>query len=153
MNDLRRKYIDSLDKIQSSKYLITISSQKSNYPIETFKKEIRLLNKRLNQRLIHKRRYKKSPNRVTFYCFFESSNNKNLTHVHIVLDIPDHFRDRPCSTRLDRFKKQTFSIVPIVTIMTKYIPETYSIDCRERHYSVEYSTKHYSDYNDNFDVF
>jgi hypothetical protein len=37
--------------------LVSISSNKTNYSIFKFKKDIQFINKRLNQRLIHRRKY------------------------------------------------------------------------------------------------
>ena len=95
-------------------------------------------NNRLNQKLIHKRHYKKSPNRIVFYCFFEQSKDKVLTHTHILLRVPSLYKDR---------------INEIASVIRKYLPYKFELEVRNKDYSIEYSTKHYSDYNDNFDVY
>ena len=96
------------------------------------------INKRLNQKLIHKRHYKKSPNRIVFYCFFEQSKDKLLTHTHILLRVPSTYKDR---------------IDEIASVIRKYLPHKFELEVRNKDYSIEYSTKHYSDFNDNFDVY
>lgn len=140
--------IDSDDNVLLKDYFFTITSQKTDYSIVLFKKDIRFINKRLNQKLIHKRHYKKSPNRIVFYCFFEQSQTKLLTHTHILLRVPFNYKDR---------------IDEIASVIRKYLPIKYckkkrrfikfELEVRNKDYSIEYSTKHYSDYNDNFDVY
>ena len=140
--------IDSDDNVLLKDYFFTITSQRTDYPIVLFKKDIRFINKRLNQKLIHKRHYKKSPNRIVFYCFFEQSQTKLLTHTHILLRVPFNYKDR---------------IDEIASVIRKYLPIKYckkkrrfikfELEVRNKDYSIEYSTKHYSDYNDNFDVY
>ena len=130
--------IDSDNNVLLKDYFFTITSQRTDYPIVLFKKDIRFINKRLNQKLIHKRNYKKSPNRIVFYCFFEQSKDKLLTHTHILLRVPINYKDR---------------IDEIASVIRKYLPHKFELEVRNKDYSIEYSTKHYSDYNDNFDVF
>jgi len=140
--------IDSDNNVLLKDYFFTITSQRTDYSIDLFKKDIRFINKRLNQKLIHKRHYKKSPNRIVFYCFFEQSKNKLLTHTHILLRVPFNYKDR---------------IDEIASVIRKYLPIKYckkkrrfikfELEVRNKDYSIEYSTKHYSDYNDNFDVY
>ena len=130
--------IDSDNNVLLKDYFFTITSQRTDYPIVLFKKDIRFINKRLNQKLIHKRRYKKSPNRIVFYCFFEQSKDKLLTHTHILLRVPSLYKDR---------------INEIASVIRKYLPYKFELEVRNKDYSIEYSTKHYSDYNDNFDVY
>ena len=50
--------------------LITITTSKTNYSVETFKKKIRLFNAMLNKK-IFKRRWKKHINRIVFFTFIE----------------------------------------------------------------------------------
>ena len=129
-------------------HFFTITSQKTNYQIYSLKKDIRLINQRLNQKLIHRRKYKKSPNRIVFYCYFEKSNNKLLTHVHFLLRVPI---------------KYIYQTDKIASIIREYLPIKYckkkrrfikfELEVRNKDYSIQYSTKHYSDYNDNFDVY
>ena len=130
--------IDSDNNVLLKDYFFTITSQRTDYPIVLFKKDIRFINKRLNQKLIHKRHYKKSPNRIVFYCFFEQSTDKVLTHTHILLRVPSLYKDR---------------INEIASVIRKYLPHKFELEVRNKDYSIEYSTKHYSDYNDNFDVY
>jgi hypothetical protein len=129
-------------------HFFTITSQITDYQIYSFKKDIRLINQRLNQRLIHRRKYKKSPNRIVFYCYFEKSNNKLLTHVHFLLRVPI------------KYIYQTDKIASVIrkSLPNKYCEKTesfhkFQLEVREEEYSIQYSTKHYSDYNDNFDVY
>ena len=130
--------IDSDNNVLLKDYFFTITSQRTDYPIVLFKKDIRFINKRLNQKLIHKRHYKKSPNRIVFYCFFEQSKDKLLTHTHILLRVPSTYKDRTDE---------------IASVIRKYLPHKFELEVRNKDYSIEYSTKHYSDYNDNFDVY
>lgn len=130
--------IDSDDNVLLKDYFFTITSQRTDYSIVLFKKDIRFINKRLNQKLIHKRYYKKSPNRIVFYCFFEQSKDRVLTHTHILLRVPSLYKDR---------------IDEIASVIRKYLPYKFELEVRNKDYSIEYSTKHYSDYNDNFDVY
>ena len=51
--------IDSDDNVLLKDYFFTITSQRTDYSIDIFKKDIRFINKRLNQKLIHRRKYKK----------------------------------------------------------------------------------------------
>ena len=41
----------------------------------------------------------------------------------------------------------------IASVIRKYLPHKFELEVRNKDYSIEYSTKHYSDYNDNFDVY
>ena len=144
-NRIRQSYrlafesvIDSDDNVFLKDYFFTITSQRTDYSIDIFKKDIRYINKRLNQKLVHKRKYKKSLNRIVFYCFFEQSKDKLLTHTHILLRVPSLYKDR---------------INEIASVIRKYLPHKFELEVRNKDYSIEYSTKHYSDYNDNFDVY
>ena len=144
-NRIRQSYrlafesvIDSDDNVFLKDYFFTITSQRTDYSIDIFKKDIRYINKRLNQKLVHKRKYKKSLNRIVFYCFFEQSKDKLLTHTHILLRVPSLYKDR---------------INEIASVIRKYLPYKFELEVRNKDYSIEYSTKHYSDYNDNFDVY
>ncbi len=130
--------IDSDDNVLLKDYFFTITSQRTDYSIDIFKKDIRFINKRLNQKLIHKRHYKKSPIRIVFYCFFEQSKDKLLTHTHILLRVPIKYKDKTDE---------------IASVIRKYLPHKFELEVRNKDYSIEYSTKHYSDYNDNFDVY
>jgi uncharacterized Fe-S radical SAM superfamily protein PflX len=130
--------LDSNDNVLLKDYFFTITSQRTDYSIDIFKKDIRFINKRLNQKLIHRRKYKKSPNRIVFYCFFEHSKEKLLTHTHILLRVPVEYKNKTDE---------------IASIIRKYLPYKFELEVRNKNYSIEYSTKHYSDYNDNFDVF
>ena len=144
-NRIRQSYrlafesvIDSDDNVFLKDYFFTITSQRTDYSIDIFKKDIRYINKRLNQKLVHKRKYKKSLNRIVFYCFFEQSKDKLLTHTHILLRVPSLYKDR---------------INEIASVIRKYLPHKFELEVRNKDYSIQYSTKHYSDYNDNFDVY
>jgi uncharacterized Fe-S radical SAM superfamily protein PflX len=130
--------IDSDDNVFLKDYFFTITSQRTDYSIDIFKKDIRYINKRLNQKLVHKRKYKKSLNRIVFYCFFEQSKDKLLTHTHILLRVPIKYKDKTDE---------------IASVIRKYLPHKFELEVRNKDYSIEYSTKHYSDYNDNFDVY
>ena len=130
--------INSDNNVLLKDYFFTITSQRTDYSIDIFKKDIRFINKRLNQKIIHKRKYKKSLNRIVFYCFFEQSKNKLLTHTHILLRVPVKYKDK---------------IDEIASVIRKYLPYKFELEVRNKDYSIRYSTKHYSDYNDNFDVF
>ena len=130
--------VNSEDNIFLKDYFFTITSQKTDYPIILFKKDIRYINQRLNQKLIHRRKYKTSPNRIVFYCFFEQSKEKLLTHTHILLRVPFKYKDKTDE---------------IASVIRKYLPYKFELEVRNKDYSIEYSSKHYSNYNDNFDVY
>ena len=130
--------LDSNDNVLLKDYFFTITSQKTDYSLDLFKKDIRFINQRLNQKLIHRRKYKKSPTRIVFYCFFEQSKDRLLTHTHILLRVPVKYKDKTDE---------------IASVIRKYLPHKFELEVRNKDYSIEYSTKHYSDYNDNFDVF
>ena len=130
--------VDLDDNVYLKEHFFTITSQRTDYPLPIFKQDIRFLNKRLNQKIIHRRKYKTSPNRIVFYCFFEHSKEKLLTHTHILLRVPVEYKNKTDE---------------IASIIRKYLPYKFELEVRNKNYSIEYSTKHYSDYNDNFDVF
>ena len=130
--------LDSNDNVLLKDYFFTITSQKTDYSLDLFKKDIRFINQRLNQKLIHRRKYKKSPTRIVFYCFFEQSKDRLLTHTHILLRVPVKYKDKTDE---------------IASVIRKYLPHKFELEVRNKDYSIRYSTKHYSDYNDNFDVF
>ena len=133
-----KNVVDSDDNVYLKEHFFTITSQRTDYPLPIFKQDIRFLNKRLNQKIIHRRKYKKSLNRIVFYCFFEHSKEKLLTHTHILLRVPVEYKNKTDE---------------IASIIRKYLPYKFELEVRNKNYSIEYSTKHYSDYNDNFDVF
>jgi hypothetical protein len=130
--------INSDNNVYLKKYFFTITSQRTDYPLTIFKKDIRFINKRLNQKIIHRRKYKTLLNRIVFYCFFEHSKEKLLTHTHILLRVPFEYENKTDE---------------IASIIRKYLPNKFELEVRNKNYSIEYSTKHYSYYNDNFDVF
>jgi len=130
--------LDSNDNVLLKDYFFTITSQKTDYSLDLFKKDIRFINQRLNQKLIHRRKYKKSPTRIVFYCFFEQSKDRLLTHTHILLRVPVKYKDKTDE---------------IASVIRKYLPHKFELEVRNKDYSIRYSTKHYSEYNDNFDVF
>jgi hypothetical protein len=41
----------------------------------------------------------------------------------------------------------------ITGVIRKYLPYKFELEVRNEDYSIGYSTKHYSHYNDNFEVF
>ena len=123
-------------------HILTITSNQTNYQLDNFKKDIRLINKRLNQKLIHKRKYKKSLNRIVFFTFFEQSLDKELTHCHIIMRIPIFFKTKQ-------------KIDEIIEVINKYLPPKFSVRLTKRNKKItrNYSTKKTSTNNDNFDVF
>ena len=123
-------------------YILTITSNQTNYHLDKFKKDIREINKRLNQQLIHKRKYKKSPDRIVFFTFFEQSQDRDLTHCHIILRIPIFFN----------YKEK---INEMTSVVEKYLPPKFSIKLTKRNKKTtrNYTTKKTSTNNDNFEVF
>ena len=106
--------------------------------IDLFKKDVRIINAMINKKFF-KRRYKRSPNRIAFYCFFEKSANKLLTHCHLIMRIPNYLKEK---------------IEILMCIAEKCVLKfRYFIHFKKVPYSVSYMTKHYSDHNDNFEVF
>ena len=133
-------------------HLFHISTNQTNYSIDKFKKDLRLLNKRVNQQKIHKRQYKKSPNRIVFFCFIEQSQDKTLTHTHMILRVPDFLKDKLEDIRetIEKylppyFNKETrrFEDTRFTVKLTKRTPKI----------TRNYSTKKKTTHNDNFDVF
>ena len=145
MNRQRQDYRDALenaidqdDNHYLKDYLVTITSQKTDYPIDLFKKDVRIINAMINKKFF-KRRYKRSPNRIAFYCFFEKSANKLLTHCHLIMRIPNYLKEK---------------IEILMCIAEKCVLKfRYFIHFKKVPYSVSYMTKHYSNHNDNFEVF
>jgi len=123
-------------------HILTITSNQTDYHLDNFRKDIRLINKRLNQQLIHKRKYKKSPDRIVFFTFFEQSIDKELTHCHIIMRIPIFFKTKQ-------------KIDEIIEVINKYLPPKFSVRLTKRNKKItrNYSTKQTSTNNDNFDVF
>ena len=123
-------------------HILTITSNQTNYHLDKFKKNIREINKRLNQQLIHKRKYKKSPDRIVFFTFFEQSQDKDLTHCHIILRIPIFFN----------YKEK---INEMTSVIEKYLPPKFSVKLTKRNKKTtrNYTTKKTSTNNDNFEVF
>ena len=146
MNIQREQYRDALENAIDSNnnhylktHFFTICSQKTDYPIDHMKRDMKNINRQINQFFIHKRRYKRSPNRIAFYSFFEKSKDKKLTHCHFIMRIPNFLKNK---------------IEVIQSVLQKYVSKIcYSLTVKNKDYSIKYSTKYYSDHNDNFDVF
>ena len=102
MNSPRRQYRDAFRFVRDENnqtlikdHFITITSNQTNYSKDQLKKDIRLINKNTNKRLLskyllisNKRHYKLSKDRIVFFCFFEKSKSKLLTHSHIIIRVP-----------------------------------------------------------------
>ncbi len=144
LRDLYRKSFENPknidDQIYIKDHLLHISSNQTRYDLDDFKKDIRLINKRLNQKLIHRRKYKKSPNRIVFFIFYEQSQDKELTHCHILLRVPKFLKNK---------------IKKLVRIIEKHLPPLFSVRLTKRtqQISVKYPTKRTHELNDNFDVY
>ena len=123
-------------------HILTITSNQTNYHLDNFSKDIRRLNKRLNQQMIHKRRYKKSPDRIVFFTFYEQSQDKDLTHCHIIMRIPIFFNQKEQINEMTR-------------VLEKYLPPKFTLELtnRNKKTTTHYTTKKTSTKNDNFDVF
>jgi hypothetical protein len=136
-----REAIDSDHNVLIKDKLVSISSNKTNYSIFKFKKDIQFINKRLNQRLIHRRKYKRSPNRIVFWCFFEKSKGKLLTHTHMILRVPVNLKDY-----VDTIIEKT---------IRRYLPSGFSLVISHQQDAIGYSTKYYSNIfrDEMFEVF
>ena len=77
-----------------------------------------------------------------FFTFFEQSQDKDLTHCHIILRIPIFFN----------YKEK---INEMTSIVEKYLPPKFSIKLTKRNKKTtrNYTTKKTSTNNDNFEVF
>jgi hypothetical protein len=146
MNKQREDYRYALETAKDSDnnhylktHFFTICTQKTDYQIELMKRDMKNINRQVNQFFIHKRKYKKSPNRIVFYSFFEKSKDKKLTHCHFICRIPNFLKHK---------------IEVLSSVLEKFVSKLkYSFRVRKEDYSIAYPTKHYSDHNDNFDVF
>lgn len=119
--------------------LITITTSKTNYSVETFKKKIRLFNAMLNKK-IFKRRWKKHINRIVFFTFIEKSPTNELLHCHMLIRVPDYLNANEIIC--------TFNAV-VIRFKDDYDNDEFEFDCRDRWNAIKYSTKQFSDYNDN----
>ena len=134
--------------------LLHISSNQSNYKQDQLREDIRLLNKRINQHFIHKRQYKKSPDRIVFYCFIEQSPSKDLTHSHIILRVPEFLKDK-----IDQIRDEVERHLPLFYNKDLTPPRyektkhTVKLTTRDPKIVRNYSTKTISKFNDIFDVF
>ena len=147
VNRLRDLYRESFEnpknennQIHIKDHLLHISSNQTDYNLDKFKKDIRLINKKVNQKLIHRRKYKKSPNRIVFFTFFEQSVDKELTHCHILLRVPDFLENH---------------LQELLKLIRKYLPPKFSVMLTRRTHqiSIKYPTKQTHELNDNFDVY
>ena len=133
-------------------HLLHISTNQTNYTIDRFRKDLRLLNKRVNQQKIHKRQYKKSPNRIVFYCFLEQSQDKSLTHTHIILRVPNILKDKLEDIRetVEKYLPPYFNKKTRRYENTRF---TVKLTRRTPKITRNYSTKKKTTQIDNFDVF
>ena len=58
------------------RYVITITTSKTNYSLTTFQRKIRLINAVLNK-MLFKRGWKKHINRIVFFTFLKITDKKN----------------------------------------------------------------------------
>jgi hypothetical protein len=91
-NNTREQFRDAIRSVRDENnqtyikdHFITITSNQTNYSIDHLKKDIRLINKNINKKLLskyrlikNKRHYKLSKDRIVFFCFFEQSKDKLL---------------------------------------------------------------------------
>ena len=153
VRDIFRKafanYKSSDNQIILDEYLVTISSNMTNYSIDKLKEDIRSINKVLNKKILlkynfikKKRHYKKSKDRIVFFTFFEQSIEKELTHCHIIMRVPISFKTKQ-------------KIDEIIEVINEYLPLKFSIKLtkRNRRVIINYITKKTSTNNDNFEVF
>ena len=78
---------DDDENIHLKDYLISISTQKTNYSRKDFVRRLSIINAMLNKKFLT-RKYKKRTDRIVFYSFLEKSLNKSLLHTHMIMRIP-----------------------------------------------------------------
>lgn len=172
-DELREIFRNAFENYQTTdnqviidKHFITISSNMTNYSIDRFKDDIRLINKMLNKRILYKyhlienkRHYKKSPDRIVFYQFYEQSNEKELTHCHMILKVP-----KILEKKLDVVNQSINQVIKDLQIQRrrkKYYLKNKSyfkkfsteLSTRSPEIVRKYPTKMTTVYNDNFEVF
>ena len=122
--------------------LISVSTQKTNYSKKKLLKTMSVMNAMLNRRFLT-RNYKNRDDRIMFYSFIEKSKDKNLLHSHNILRVPKFIMNSYQQIR--EFFRYFKKIVNEKFLMTY---KNYKRDVTTR-----YSTKEFSDENDNFYVF
>ena len=172
-DELREIFRTAFEKFQTppnqvyiDNHFITISSNMTNYSIDRFKDDIRLINKILNKRILYrfdliknKRHYKKSPDRIVFYQFYEQSNDKELTHCHMNLQVPEILEKK-----LDIIHQSINQIIKDLQIQRKrkkyYLKNKsyfskFSTELSNRSPKIcrQYPTKKTTIYNDNFECY
>ena len=120
-------------------YLISISTQKTNYSRKDFVRRLSIINAMLNKKFLT-RKYKKRTDRIVFYSFLEKSLNKSLLHTHMIMRIPKFL-----------YRKFTDVFVHLSVVVKKFF---YTLRITDRpEIATKYMTKHYRENNDNFCVF
>ena len=121
--------------------LVSISTQKSNYSNKKFERDLSIINRIINTKLIH-RKFQKRPDRIVFYAFFERSKLKNILHSHMLLRVP-------------RFIANQFNVL-FHFIRHQILPKfQFSMKITNRpNIAIDYMSKQYDDdINDNYRVF
>jgi hypothetical protein len=185
-NNTREQFRDAIRSVRDENnqtyikdHFITITSNQTNYSIDHLKKDIRLINKNINKKLLskyrlikNKRHYKLSKDRIVFFCFFEQSKDKLLTHSHMLVRVPLVLKNKieeitetiksylpPFKNKIKKRYKNKNTNRYYSKVTTILEPTKHSCVLSNRSPSIvrKYSTKNMpkdnSENNDNFDVF
>ena len=130
---------DDDENMHLKDYIISISTQKTNYSRKDFVRRLSIINAMLNKKFLT-RKYKKRTDRIVFYSFLEKSLNKSLLHTHMIMRIPKFL-----------YRKFTDVFVHLSVVVKKFF---YTLRITDRpEIATKYMTKHYRENNDNFCVF
>ncbi len=125
--------------------LISVSTQMTNHSKKKLVRKMSIINAILNKRFVH-RKFHKRPDRIMFYSFFEKSKDKKLLHSHNILRVPKFIMRN--YEKLREFFRYFKHIVVNKFFMTY---KNYKRDKRD--IATRYSSKEFSNENDNFFVF
>ncbi len=144
-NSYKDNIPDENDNIILKYLLLTITPNYTNYSMNTFAQKMRLINAMLNRKL-YGRGWKKNTNRIVFFNFYEFSKDNNLTHNHCMLRVHKSFNTKK------RIEELMTTLRPIVYKFYKDSLRNSAFDYRFRRNAVHYSTKEFSENNDNLKI-
>ncbi len=131
---------DDDENMHLKDYLISISTQKTNYSRKDFVRRLSIINAMLNKKYLT-RKYKKRTDRIVFYSFLEKSLNKSLLHTHMIMRVPKFLLSK---------LREVFIYLRNILVRKFY----YSLRITRRpEIATKYMSKHFRDNNDNFFVF
>ena len=131
---------DDDENMHLKDYLISISTQKTNYSRKDFVRRLSIINAMLNKKFLT-RKYKKRTDRIVFYSFLEKSLNKSLLHTHMIMRVPKFLLSK---------LREVFIYLRNILVRKFY----YSLRITRRpEIATKYMSKHFRDNNDNFFVF